>query len=287
MREAVRGVPAGRRRDGDAGLEPTPADRRAARAAAGRVDGPPPPAVYPLPFPDLVVEPGVAVPGGASFLVWEYLFREAIGAHQHCLDLGCGTGVLAVQLALNGAAHVRALDVDQRAVANTLTNAFRNGVADRVSAAATDLFPWVPEERYEVIVASLPETPVDPFRQVGGHRPVDYWGRGLLDQVLGKLPEALAPEGTAYVVHLSVASQARTLELLAAHGLEGRVVDQRLFGFPAAFAESRTQIARVEELSDAYHLRIGEHDVLVAYLLEIRHAGAGAAAHGFPLEGSR
>ena len=105
--------------------------------------------------------------------------------------------------------------------------------------------------------------------------------------MLGKLPEALAPEGTAYVVQLSVASQARTLELLAAHGLEGRVVDQRLFGFPAAFAESRTQIARVEELSDAYHVRIGEHDVLVAYLLEIRHAGAGAAAHGFPLEGSR
>ena len=286
VREAVHGVPAGRRRDGDARLDdhadrPPPAPRPAAWTDRRRRT------VYPLPFPDLVVEPGVAVPGGASFLVWEYLFREAVGAHEHCLDLGCGTGVLAVQLALNGAAHVRALDVDQRAVANTLTNAFRNGVADRVSAAATDLFPWVPEERYELIVASLPEPPVDPFRQVGGHRPVDYWGRGLLDQVLGKLPEALAPEGTAYVVHLSVASQARTLELLAARGLEGRVVDQRLYGFPDAFAESRTQIARVEELSDAYHLRIGEHDVLVAYLLEIRHAGAGAAAPGFPLQGSR
>ena len=136
-----------------------------------------------------------------------------------------------------------------------------------------------------MIVASLPETPVDPFRQVAGHRPVDYWGRGLLDQVLGKLPEALAPEGAAYLVHLSVASQARTLELLAARGLEARVVDQRLYPFPEAFAESRTQIDRVEELSDAYHVRIGAHDVLVAYLLEIRHAGRRVAAHGFPLVG--
>ena len=211
----MRDRPAGRPRGGDIGAEHDAGpDAAPAPRLPGWTDRRSRP-LYPLPFPDLVVEPGVAVPGGASFLVWEYLFREAIGAHEHCLDLGCGTGVLAVQLALNGAAHVRALDVDQRAVANTLTNAFRNGVADRISAAATDLYPWVPEERYEVIVASLPETPVDPFRQVAGHRPVDYWGRGLLDQVLGKLPEALAPEGAAYLVHLSVASQARTLELLA------------------------------------------------------------------------
>ena len=141
-------------------------------------------------------------------MVWEYLFREAVGAHQRCLDVGCGTGIQTVQLALNGAAHVRAIDVDRRAVANTLTNAFRNGVADRVSATGVDLYPWVPEERYEVIVASLYETPVDPFQQVAGHRPVDYWGRGLLDQLIRKLPQALAPEGVAYVVQLSVASQA-------------------------------------------------------------------------------
>ena len=67
-------------------------------------------------------------------MTWRYLFREAIGAHQRCLDVGCGTGLLGIQLALNGAAHVLAVDIDQRAVANTLGNAFRNdvvGPADR------------------------------------------------------------------------------------------------------------------------------------------------------------
>ena len=228
--------------------------------------------LYPLPFPDLVCEPGVAVPGAVSYMVWEHLFADAVGAHQRCLDVGCGTGIQAVQLARNGATHVRALDVDPRAVANTLTNAFRNDVADRVTASAVDLFPWVPEERYEVIVASLFEVPVDPFRAVTGHRPVDYWGRGLLDQLIGHLPEALAPEGAAYLVQLSVASQERTLALLAAHGLAARVADHRLFGFTPALAEEREQIARVEELSDAYHVRVGPHDAMVAYLLEVRHA---------------
>ena len=31
----------------------------------------------------------------------------------------------------------------------------------RLTAATVDLFPWVPEERYDVIVASLYQTPVD------------------------------------------------------------------------------------------------------------------------------
>jgi hypothetical protein len=42
-----------------------------------------------------------------------------------------------------------------------------------------------------------------------------------------------------------------------------------MFGLPPDAAEARTQIARVEELSDAYHLQVGERDVVVAYLLEI------------------
>ena len=236
--------------------------------------------LYPLDFPDLVCDPGVFVPGAASFLAWRYLAREGIGAHQRCLDAGCGTGILTVQLALNGAAHVHAIDIDERAVANTLANAFRNGVSDRVSAAAADLLPWTPEERYEVVVASLHQQPADPFQQTSTHRPVDYWGRILLDQLLGKLGQALAPEGVAYVVQLSVLSREATDRLLAAAGLVATVVDVGLFPFPPELEGARTQIRRVEELSDAFHVELGGHDVMAAYLLEVRHADARAQPWG-------
>ena len=94
-------------------------------------------------------------------------------------------------MARNGATHVHAIDIDQSAAARTLmTNAFRNGVADRITAAAVDLFPWVPEERYDVIVASLYQMPVDPFEQVSSHRPLDYWGRNLIDHLIGLLPDS-------------------------------------------------------------------------------------------------
>jgi S-methylmethionine-dependent homocysteine/selenocysteine methylase/SAM-dependent methyltransferase len=227
--------------------------------------------LYPLPFPDLAVDPGVQPPDEASFMIWRYLFREGVGAHQRCLDVGCGTGILAVQLALNGASHVRAIDVDRRAVANTLTNAFRNGVDDRVTATEVDLFPWTPEERYEVVVASLHQQPADPAGAVSTHRPVDYWGRQLVDQLIAKLAGALAPEGVAYVMQLSIVSQQRTAELLDAAGFRAEVVDWVMYGLSGddAAGAAREQIARVEEQSDAFHLEVGERDVVVAYLLEI------------------
>ncbi len=240
--------------------------------------------LYPLPFPDLVCDPGVFVPSGGSYLAWKYLFREGTGAHQRCLDIGCGAGILTVQLALNGAAHVHAIDIDERAVLNTQTNAFRNGVAERVTAATVDLYPWVPEERYEVIVASLSQMPVDPFQQVSTHRPVDYWGRSGLDQLISKLPDALAPEGVAYLVQLSILSQQRTLELLDAAGFTAEVVEYDLFRFPVDIDDSRTQIRRVEELSDAHHLRLSEHDVMVAYLLEVRRKDGGGRDGAVPWE---
>jgi SAM-dependent methyltransferase len=228
--------------------------------------------LFPLEFPELAVEPGVIAPGPPSYLAWRYLFREGVGANRRCLDAGCGTGILGLQLACNHAAHVHCIDIDSRAVANTLVNAHRNGVGDRVTAATVDLYPWIPEERYEVIVASLTEKPSDPFARSASHRQPDYWGRMLLDQLLGKLSRALAAEGVAYVVQLSILSQRRTAALLADAGLVAQVVDFAVFPMPSDYEDSRAQVERVEELSDAYHLSVGDQAALVAYLLEVRHA---------------
>ena len=225
--------------------------------------------LYPLPFPEIVCEPGVFVPTVGSLLLWKHLARTRLGAGKRCLDVGCGTGLLAVQLALDGAEQVHAIDIQRRAVANTLANAFRNGVADRVTGAEVDLYTYEAEERYEIVVASLYQMPVDPFEEATGHRPVDFWGRNLLDHLLVLLPLVLEEDGRAFVMQLSILSQLRTAELLEEHGLAARVVDLGFFPISGVFRENRAQIARVEQLSDAWHLELGEEDVMVAYLLEI------------------
>lgn len=50
------------------------------------------------------------------------------------LDVGCGTGVLAIIAARLGASPVRAIDIAPAAIAATIDNARRNGVADSIVA---------------------------------------------------------------------------------------------------------------------------------------------------------
>ena len=164
---------------------------------------------------------------------------------------------------------MHAIDIDAAAVKNTLANAFRNGVADRVTAAAQDLYPWVPEERYDLIVASLYQLPVDPFEQVVTHRPLDYWGRNLLDHLIRLLPEALADDGTAYIMQMSIIGEKRTAQLLDHLGYQSRVVDFAFFEFSELFRDKQEQITRVEASSDAYHLKLGDSETMIAYLLEV------------------
>ncbi len=251
---------------GGSGPQPGPeAEARPWRDARGRD-------LYPLPFPRLSHEPGVEPPDDAGLLAWRHLLREGVGAHQRCLDVGCGGGLLAVQLALNGAAHVRAIDIEEAAVTNTMTNAYRNRVADRLSAGVVDLFPWTPEERFDVIVANLPQSPRNPAGAVAGHRRADYWGRNLFDQLLAKLPRALTADGVAYVVQLSLLSRRWTDSLLASHGLDARVLDFAAVRLDDPRAFDPEQIAGVESASDAFRLDLGGARAAVAYLLEIRPA---------------
>jgi S-methylmethionine-dependent homocysteine/selenocysteine methylase/SAM-dependent methyltransferase len=258
---------------------PAPAVEPGAVASAA---APPPPwtdelgrTLFPLPFPELMVDPGVFVPTQGSYLVWRHLFQTGAGAGQTCLDVGCGCGILAVQLALNDAARVHAIDIDRNAVANTLANGFRNGVSERMTGEDVDLYQWEPTERFDLVAASLYQMPVDPYEEPTGHRPLDYWGRNLLDHFLLLLPRLLAENGRALVMQLSIVGRERTALLLEQAGLEARVVDYAFFPFGSVFEANKEQIERVEQLSDAYHLTHGDADVMVAYLLEIGRSPAG------------
>jgi ribosomal protein L11 methylase PrmA len=80
------------------------------------------------------------------------------------LDVGCGTGVLAIAAALAGAGPVDALDIAPAARSATRANAIRNGVAERVTVIDDDLArcpgPYdlvLANIHAEVLVALAPE----------------------------------------------------------------------------------------------------------------------------------
>jgi ribosomal protein L11 methyltransferase len=67
------------------------------------------------------------------------------------LDVGCGTGVIAVMAAMSGAGAVRAVDVASAAVEATRDNAVRNGVVVEVDTASVGEL----EGEFDLVVANI------------------------------------------------------------------------------------------------------------------------------------
>lgn len=70
------------------------------------------------------------------------------------LDIGTGSGILAIAAEKLGAARVEAFDCDHRAVAAAQANLRRNGCR-RVRLAARDLLRWQPRRRHPVVLANV------------------------------------------------------------------------------------------------------------------------------------
>jgi ribosomal protein L11 methyltransferase len=110
------------------------------------------------PTPDDVVlhlDPGMAFGTGlhpTTRLCLRLLEREPL-AGRSLLDLGCGSGILAIAAAKLGAAPVLALDTDSVAVEVASENVARNGVAAQVQTAAGSL--PVPSAPCDVVVANI------------------------------------------------------------------------------------------------------------------------------------
>lgn len=86
----------------------------------------------------VVIDPGRAFGTGAhatTRLCLELLQEQAPGS---LLDVGCGSGVLAIAAALLGFGPVHGVDDDPLAIEVTLENATVNGVAGRVEARLVD-----------------------------------------------------------------------------------------------------------------------------------------------------
>ena len=70
------------------------------------------------------------------------------------LDVGTGTGILAIIARMLGIASIQAFDVDEPSVARARENAIRNGCGD-ISFFTRDLAGFTPENRYSLVVANL------------------------------------------------------------------------------------------------------------------------------------
>ncbi len=69
------------------------------------------------------------------------------------LDVGCGSGVLAIGACVLGASSAVGVDIAPAAVPVTIANAFANGVAERIEVSTTDLADV--DGTYDLVVANI------------------------------------------------------------------------------------------------------------------------------------
>ncbi len=103
----------------------------------------------------ITIDPGRAFGSGAhasTVLALDALWAEPIDG-AHVLDVGTGSGVLAIAAARRGAARVIGLDIDPVAIEACTANAERNGVAARVRAADLPVCAFATD--FDVVVANL------------------------------------------------------------------------------------------------------------------------------------
>ena len=71
------------------------------------------------------------------------------------IDMGCGTGIIGIYCALNGASKVIAADNNERAVENTKKNVIMNNVEQTVKVIKSDLFDNV-DGSFDFIFGNMP-----------------------------------------------------------------------------------------------------------------------------------
>ena len=127
-----------------------PADGRAAVCIHSTFHRDFPQAVY-----DIVINPQMAFGTGhhqTTRLVMGFLLRINIKG-KALLDMGCGTGILAILATLRGACPVTAIDIDDWCVSNTLDNCNLNGVTLRALQGTAPTL--AAEGPFDVVVANI------------------------------------------------------------------------------------------------------------------------------------
>jgi methylase of polypeptide subunit release factors len=165
------------------------------------------------------------------------------GAGRDALDVGTGTGVLAILLARAGA-RVVATDDAPVAVACARENAARLGVADRVEVVLADLFP--PAGRFDLVVSNPPWLPADAVSPL--ERAVYDSGGRFLARLVAGLPERLRPGGEAWIV---LSDLAERLGLRPRGHLEALAREAGLAVI--AVAETRPTHPRAADPADPLH----------------------------------
>jgi release factor glutamine methyltransferase len=166
-------------------------------------------------------------------LLIDVMTAGGYAAGRRVLDIGTGTGALALAASRAGAASVTAVDLSLRSIAATWINCRIHRV--RCTLHHGDLFRPVAGQRFDLILANPPYVPAA-TNALSRHAISRCWdggvdGRAVLDRLCAGAAGLLAPEGTMLVVHSAVCDDTATLRRFTDAGLRADVLARSTIPF--------------------------------------------------------
>lgn len=174
----------------------------------------------------LIVPPTVFHP---RFFITSSFFATFLGrldlSGKRVVEVGTGSGILALAAARAGAAQVVAIDINPMAARAAAENAARNGLKDRVSGLCCNLMSAIAlRPLFDVIISSPPSFAGEP-RDVADrawHAGPEYRDIAALFR---QASQCLAPGGTFYLLLSSDSDLELLGELIAEAGFTAKVIE--------------------------------------------------------------
>ncbi|THA86450.1 methyltransferase domain-containing protein [Streptomyces sp. A0592] len=181
-------------------------------------------AAAPAPPTGLYVPPGVYRPQADTGLLARALLHEGIGPGTDVMDIGTGSGALALLAASRGA-RVTAVDVSRKAVTAARLNSTRLGLP--LSVLHGDFAAVSRGRRFDIVLANPPYVP-SPRARLPGRGPGRAWeggeaGREVIDRICVRAAALLRPGGVLLMVHSALCGSRTTVEHLRRAGLSAEI----------------------------------------------------------------
>jgi len=165
------------------------------------------------------------------------------------LDLGTGSGILAIIASKLGARKIIATDISKRALANASINLKINNI-ENVELRYGSLYQPVEDEDFDVIISNPPMTPsIQAF-------PRYTWGgadgRIILDKIILDSPKYLRKKGRLIIPTISLVGVEKTWRLLNQTGFKVNVLDYSWRPFGRRLMEIKDYIDKLEHADYFY-----------------------------------
>ena len=156
---------------------------------------------------------------------------------QTVVDVGTGSGFLAIVAMLQGASKVHILDINLEAITVAFENAERNGVRDGlVHLPMGDTMIPLPAETFVDLVLSNPaQLPLPEPAEPNSPYYAGKDGRRMIEEVIRDAAKCLAHSGKLLMTHNSMCDLPASLELMKSVGLMPRILAEHSLELRAIF----------------------------------------------------